>query len=178
MSRLCWNNDAICNSLYCVHEHLYTCTMYNMYNVHCTSIIFASFALLCNSAGSECQWGLWWQSKTHITFKLCNLSPLLSIKSPYFIFLLICFFNRVTYFPDCPSCIVVVDTSRDTLAPLGKPFSSPLTHASSPTVKVFPTKLSASGTEVCVNTFFVLVLSLWTHHVGQLSRILHTPPSR
>ena len=81
------------------------------------------------------------------------------------------FLNRSIYFPDCLSCIVVVDTSRDTLAPLGKPFSSPLTHASSPTVKVFPTKLSASGTEVCVNTFFFLVLSLWTHHVGQLSRI-------
>ena len=86
------------------------------------------------------------------------------------------FLNRVIHFPDSPSCIVVVDTSRDTLAPLGKPFSSPLTHASSPTVKVFPTKLSASGTEVCVNTFFFLVLSLWTHHVGQLSRILPTLP--
>ena len=66
------------------------------------------------------------------------------------------FLNRVTYFPDSPSCIVVVDTSRDTLAPLGKPFSSPLTHASSPTVKVFPTKLSASGTQVSVNTFTFL----------------------
>ena len=55
------------------------------------------------------------------------------------------FLHRVIYIPDSPSCIVVVDTSRDTLAPLGKPFSSPLTHASSSMVKVFPTKLSASA---------------------------------
>ena len=86
------------------------------------------------------------------------------------------FLNRILNIPDCPSCIVVVDTSRDTLAPLGKPFSSPLTHASSPTVKVFPTKLAASGT-VTVNTFFFFVSPLWTHHVGQLSRIPHPPPS-
>ena len=87
------------------------------------------------------------------------------------------FLNRILNIPDCPSCIVVVDTSRDTLAPLGKPFSSPLTHASSPTVKVFPTKLSAAaGTEVSVNTFFFLLSPLWTHYVGQLSRIPHPPP--
>ena len=113
-----------------------------MYNTHLTSIIFALYCdrLQCNSAGSACQWGLWWQSKTHIAFKLCNWSPQTSNKLTYFIFL-ICFWIRVIYFP---SCIVVVDTSRDTLAPRGKPFSSPLTHASSPMVKVFPTKLSAS----------------------------------
>ena len=78
------------------------------------------------------------------------------------------FLNRSIYFPDCPSCLY--SGCGHFSGQFGAPWK---TFQLSSHSCQFSNGESVSHKVVCfcVNTFFFLVSPLWTHHVGQLSRI-------